>query len=64
MRCIIKVFCKAVCLVFVMEGSFVLFVPREKSPTNLSDVRFLQSGQESLYAPDSEYMYRGVFVCE
>jgi len=32
----IEVFCKTVC--FVMEGSFVLFVPREKSSTSLSDV--------------------------
>jgi hypothetical protein len=50
MRCIIKVFCKAVGLVFILEGSFVVSIPCGKSSTSLSDVSFFAIGA-------------GMFVC-
>ena len=40
----IKVFCEAVGWVIVSEGSFVFFVSRGESSTNLSDVSFVAIG--------------------
>jgi uncharacterized protein YjeT (DUF2065 family) len=44
MCCIIKVFSEAVGLVIVLEGGFVLFVPRGELSTSLSDISLVAVG--------------------
>jgi len=60
----IKVLCETGCVVIVSEGFFVLLEPHGKALPVCPTYALLQSGQVSLYIPDSENLLGVGFLWE